>query len=136
MMEGSSFDRDIKPCEPGTEIGQQCLRSRNFVKVPGSKIKNNQTSNRSCIGLSQGCNKLLVHKKKRGCNTVGAQTSVIGSINHIRTLHCDCNMIFIPVCTQITSVGVTSLLCISHLDVFIGNLTDRRMMVHTLFRSS
>jgi len=61
MMEGSSFDRDIKPCEPGTEIGQQCLRSRNFVKVPGSKIKNNQTSNRSCIGLSQGCNTRVIN---------------------------------------------------------------------------
>jgi len=60
MIEGSSFDRDIKPCEPGTEIGQQCLRAQNFVKVPVMmdqklKITRPQMENPSYIGLSQGC---------------------------------------------------------------------------------
>jgi len=45
---------------------------------------------------------------------------------------------FIPMSIWTTSLGVTSLLYISHLDVFISNITatDRRMMVFTLcFRS-
>jgi len=55
-----------------------------------------------------------------------------------RVSHCDCNMAlssFIPMSIRTTSLGVTSLLCISHLDVFMGKITatDRRMMVHTLF---
>jgi len=54
--------------------------------------------------------------------------------------HCYCNMALsssILVRAQTASLGVTSLLCISHLHVFIGKLTatDRRMMVHTWFHS-
>ena len=41
----------------------------------------------------------------------------------------------IPVWTQTTSLGVTSLLCILHLVYRQLTATDRRMMVHTLFRS-
>jgi len=73
MIEGSSFDRDIKPCDLRT------VHSRNFVNAcnDGSKIKitRPRIENLPYIDLLQDC------------NTFGAQPSMMGSIYHILRIY-------------------------------------------------